>query len=340
MNSKTTLNTVIIQFAVALALLLVSPMMFYVFTRDFFGAYHALLAISPALFISFLIFLINYWIFVPQFYFKNRKLLFFLLNTGIFGLLIILSIFVYINTNGDHLQNYFLFSTTLFISLLFLVGAAALAFSLRNSVRNNILHQQIEEEKRRHTEAELIWLKNQINPHFLFNTLNNISALVEFDKELAQESISQLSNLLRYAMYESSKKLVPLDGEVNFMKNYISLMELRCNNKTNIETNFKINSKNLQIAPLLLVSLIENAFKHGVSSSQTSFINISLTEENGILNFICKNSNHAKGETDKSGSGIGLINMQRRLDILYPKKYVWDQTCNNQEFKIAIQIEL
>lgn len=340
MARSSTFNTVMIQVAVAFGMLLITPMMLYVFTRDFQGAYFSLFAIAPSLIVSFSIFLLNYWWFVPKFYFQNKKLIFFLLNLSLFGILNILSIIVYINSVGDPLQTSFIFSTTLFIYLLFLVGAAALAYSLRNSQRNNLLRKQIEEEKRRHTEAELVWLKNQINPHFLFNTLNNISALVEFDKELAQDSISQLSSLLRYAMYESSKPLVPLEGEVNFMNDYISLMQLRCNSRTKIVTDFRISSKQILIAPLLLISLIENAFKHGVSASKPSFITITLIEENGNVNFICINSNHAKGDLDKSGSGIGLTNMRRRLDILYPGKYEWNQNSNEEEFKIAIKIEL
>lgn len=340
MTRNKTLHTVLIQIAVALSLLLLTPMMLFVFTRDYIGAYHSLLAILPAIIVSFLIFLLNYWIFVPLFYFKNKKIGFFLSNIGIFGILTLLSISIFINAVGDPMQTAFIFSTTLFVSLFFLVGAAALAFSLRNSLRNNLLRQQIEEEKRRHTEAELVWLKNQINPHFLFNTLNNISALIEIDKELAQDSISQLSSLLRYAMYESSKPFVPLEGEISFMKDYISLMELRCNNRTTVETNFEINQKSLNIAPLLLVSLIENAFKHGVSSNQPSRISIKLKEEYGILNFECVNTNHAKGETDKSGSGIGLANMRRRFDILYPGKYHWNQKSDEKEFNVSIDIEL
>ena len=340
MARSSILETVSIQIGVALSLLLLPPMMLFVFTRDFWGAYHSLMAILPALFLCFLIFLLNYWLFVPQFYFKNKKIIFFLCNGGIFVLLTLLSIYIYINAIGDPRQTSFIFSTTLFIALLFLVGAAALAFSWRNSIRNTMLREQIEEEKRRHTEAELVWLKNQINPHFLFNTLNNISALVELDKELAQESISRLSSMLRYAMYESSKALVPLEGEVNFMKDYIALMELRCNSRTKVESTFEIKSRSINIAPLLLISIIENAFKHGVSARQTSFIAISLKEEKGILNFECVNSNHAKDEKDKSGSGIGLVNMRRRLDLLYAGKYLWDQKSTDGEFKVSIKIEL
>ncbi|MDE6543791.1 MAG: histidine kinase [Muribaculaceae bacterium] len=227
-----------------------------------------------------------------------------------------------------------------FFAILFLAGAAALAMALRNAARARALKEQMEEEKRRHTEAELVWLKNQLNPHFLFNTLNNISSLVVFDAERAQESISRLSDLLRYAMYESAKPTVSLLMEVDFMKDYISLMSLRCNDRTTVSTHFEVASPSIQIAPLLLVSLIENAFKHGVSASRHSEISISLIEDGGVLTFMCTNTDHAKGADDNSGSGIGLVNMRRRLELLYNDRYEWVQTSDDNRFNITIKIRL
>lgn len=227
-----------------------------------------------------------------------------------------------------------------FMTLMFFGGAAALAFAARNSVRTKALKEQMQEEKRRHAEAELVWLKNQLNPHFLFNTLNNISALVAFDAEQAQDSISRLSDLLRYAMYESAKPSVALPMEVDFMKDYISLMSLRCNSRTTVTTNFDISSPGAHIAPLLLISIIENAFKHGVSANRASEINISMLEKDGLLTFECSNTNHAKGADDNSGSGIGLANMRRRLDLLYAGRYEWEQSDSDGIFSIKIKIRL
>ena len=151
--------------------------------------------------------------------------------------------------------------------LVFNIVIAAIAIGILHFIRVRKIKQQLQEEKTKNTEAELAWLKNQINPHFLFNTLNNISSLTQIDADAAQDAIAQLSDLLRYAMYETNKKMVPIDGEVEFMRNYIALMKLRCNEKTEVTTTFDIK-QNMEIAPLLFISLVENAFKHGVSSSR------------------------------------------------------------------------
>ena len=161
----------------------------------------------------------------------------------------------------------------------------------------------------------MAWLKNQLNPHFLFNTLNNISSLTQIDADEAQNSIGELSDLLRYALYENATKRGPLSGEIDFMKNYISLMALRCDKNVKITTHFDTSNTALTIAPMLFLSPIENAFKHGVSNGKPSFIDISLTEDKGLVLFSCQNSNYPKGNCDRSGSGIGTENYAQTLGI-------------------------
>lgn len=335
-----TLYTILIQILVVVAILLSLPLMLYLFTRNYKEALGSLIGVTPAMIVSFIIFMLNYWLFVPLFYHRHKRLQFYLLNVLIYLVIIVTTILIISGSIGYYSINIFILGSSLFITLMFLVGAAALALALRNSLRNKMLREQIAEEKRRHTEDELNWLKNQINPHFLFNTLNNISALVTLDADRAQDCISRLSDLLRYAMYETSKPSVPLMKEVDFMKDYVSLMKLRCNDRTKVNSCFEIESKNARIAPLLLISLIENAFKHGVSSNLPSEISISMTEKDGSLTFECYNSNHAKDKSDHSGSGIGLKNMHRRLDLIYGEKYEWIQTSDKDTFGIIIKIEL
>ena len=196
----------------------------------------------------------------------------------------------------------------------------------------------VQEEKAKNTEAELAWLKSQINPHFLFNTLNNISSLTQIDSDAAQNAIAQLSDLLRYAMYETNKPKVPLDGEVEFMRNYIDLMKLRCNEKTIVNYQLSIINDQFEIAPLLFVSLIENAFKHGVSSSRPSSIDIRLEQTDNQIVFTCDNTNYPKDDTDRSGSGIGLENTRRRLELMYPDSYSWEQSLQNDRYHVRITI--
>ena len=223
---------------------------------------------------------------------------------------------------------------------------AAIAIGIRHFIRTRQIRQQLKEEKAKNTEAELAWLKNQINPHFLFNTLNNISSLVQIDADKAQDAIAQLSDLLRYAMYETNKNTVPLQGEVEFMRNYVELMKLRCNEKTEVNSTFNVQRSTLEIAPLLFISLIENAFKHGVSSSRDSRIDIGLEIDqqpnaNGnLLIFTCENTNFPKTDSDRSGSGIGLENTRRRLDLIYKDRYTWEQTLEDNIYKVRITIKL
>lgn len=151
----------------------------------------------------------------------------------------------------------------------------------------------------------------------------------------------QLSDLLRYAMYETNKPKVPISGEVEFMKNYIELMKLRCNEMTTVTSQFSVFSSQLEVAPLLFISLIENAFKHGMNSNAPATIDISLTQEGDHLVFNCDNTNNPKPTKDRSGSGIGLDNTRRRLDLLYPGCYTWEQAITPENiYHVKITIRL
>ena len=196
-----------------------------------------------------------------------------------------------------------------------------LAIGLQYMERYSALKEAEAKQKQKASEAELSWLKNQLNPHFLFNTLNNISSLTQFDSDRAQESIGQLSDLLRYALYETEEAFVPLASEVEFMENYISLMSLRCNDLTTVEQDFEVSSENIRIAPLLFISILENAFKHGVNARSKSFVNVSLRRSGDDIIFRCENSLFEKAGTDRIGSGIGIENLRRRLELIYPLRH-------------------
>ena len=184
--------------------------------------------------------------------------------------------------------------------------------------------------------AELTWLKHQLNPHFLFNTPNNISSLTQIDPDKAQESIGQLSDLLRYALYDSEAEKVPLAAEVEFMSNYIDLMALRCNELTTVTKELEAPQGNVQVAPLLFISLVENAFKHGVNARYSSFVHVIMRYEDGTLVFICENSLFEKQGSDHIGSGIGLENMKRRLELLYPGRYRYKQKAEDGKYTVEV----
>ena len=188
--------------------------------------------------------------------------------------------------------------------------------------------------------AELTWLKHQLNPHFLFNTLNNISSLTQIDPDKAQESIGQLSDLLRYALYDSEADKVPLTEEMEFMDNYIDLMALRCNELTKVEKSLERPQQSVEVAPLLFISLVENAFKHGVNARYPSFVRIGMRYADGKLLFQCQNSLFEKQGSDHIGSGIGLENMKRRLELLYPGKYSYKQQADENTYTVEVVLSI
>lgn len=191
-------------------------------------------------------------------------------------------------------------------------------------------------------ESELRNLKNQLNPHFLFNTLNNIYSLIAIAPDKAQKSVHDLSHLLRYVLYDNNDKEVLLEKDLDFVANYIELMRLRLT--SNVDLNVNIQRTGLddkKIAPLLFISLIENAFKHGVSPSKKSFINIDIRlENNNEIKCKVENTYFPKDETDKSGSGIGLRNLEKQLSILYPGNFVFNLTHDNETFVATLNIKL
>ena len=232
----------------------------------------------------------------------------------------------------------FAFIYQVLFHLLLNVLTVALAAGMSYIIRSIDINYKYEAQKRNAAEAELSWLKNQLNPHFLFNTLNNISSLTVIAGDKAQESIAQLSDLLRYVLYETDKEMVPLNGEVDFMKDYIDLMKLRCNGKTQVSIDMDLPSGNAQIAPLLFISIIENAFKHGVNSRMDSFVDISMKAQGEDLVFQCSNSLFEKPKTDMAGSGIGIQNMQKRLDLIYPGQYEFSYGPQNDRYSSTLRI--
>ena len=177
------------------------------------------------------------------------------------------------------------------------------------------------ELERERAEAELSNLKSQLNPHFLFNTLNNIYSLIAFSPEKAQEAVHDLSRLLRYVLYESNQPLVPIEKDLDFLRNYIELMRIRLPRHVDLQTDIEAATPGVMIAPLLFISLVENAFKHGVSNSQPSFIQITIRQAGDAISCSIRNSYFPKTAGDKSGSGIGLSNLEKRLSLLYPECY-------------------
>ncbi|MBQ8441987.1 MAG: histidine kinase [Bacteroides sp.] len=194
------------------------------------------------------------------------------------------------------------------------------------SLRWRETEERLIEAERQKADAELKNLKNQMNPHFLLNTLNNIYALIAFNSEKAQEAVLELSKMLRHILYDNQSAKVSLEKELEFINNYISLMRIRLSKSVKISVKLNQGPRPLQIAPLIFISLIENAFKHGISPTEESFISINIHgEADGKITCEIMNSNFPKNESDKSGSGIGLEQVQQRLELSYPNLYEWNK---------------
>jgi len=316
-----------------LSLVLLSPgLISYVTSNDATVVWDSLKISAYWLAPAVIVYLINFYLCVPFLWFRHRFWLFGLVNAML--IMACNSHIIYNNINSLPDVYRAGYSSLLIISLLVNLMAIGIALSIQYVMRQS-------EKKQKKVEAELAWLKNQINPHFLFNTLNNISSLAQIDGDETQEAIMQLSDLLRYAMYETNKPKVPLEGEVEFMRNYIELMKLRCNEMTEIRSEFIVHNSKIEIAPLLFISLIENAFKHGMNSNAPATIDINMVQTDSTLVFTCDNTNNPKPSKDRSGSGIGLENTRRRLNLIYPNHYQWEQTITPENiYHIKITLEL
>ena len=286
-------------------------------------------------FCSFLTFYINYLYLIPRYLFKKKTFWFLLQNAVlIVGMVLLIrfghSLFF---TNPPVMMNRpnmppppMMLGRWMFMGrdLVMMTFIVCLSTGVRISIRWRKTEERLIEIEQQKTDAELKNLKNQLNPHFLLNTLNNIYALIAFNAEKAQDSVLELSKLLRHVLYDNQQSLVPLQKELDFISNYISLMRIRLSKSVSISVNLNAGNRPLEIAPLIFISLIENAFKHGISPTEESFISISVMgHDDGKVTCEIINSNFPKNVTDKSGSGIGLEQVKQRLELSYPNQYEW-----------------
>jgi LytS/YehU family sensor histidine kinase len=228
-----------------------------------------------------------------------------------------------------HLFNYAF--TSLFL-IFFSMGMRVLE---RHS-QTEKLQKELEREK---LNSELAFLKNQISPHFFFNTLNNIYSLISINAEDSQKAVLKLSKLMRYLLYDSEHGNTKLSNEIDFMNNYIDLMKLRMSHKINLSVSFPEKYDDINIPPLIFIPFIENAFKHGISYREKSFIEISMTTTKESISFRCSNSLVKTREGNESGhSGIGLENVNKRLTLLFPGKHEMKINKSDKEFEVLLQI--
>ncbi|HJS54697.1 MAG TPA: histidine kinase [Chitinophagaceae bacterium] len=276
---------------------------------------------------------------------KRKRILLYLVS-----LAIIVALFSWINYNFfakwsvKLLPNYFFISYFAFKEIIFFFTSYIIITSLLKLSKSwfwvSELEKELLEKEKQKTEIELKALKAQINPHFFFNTLNSIYSMALDKDERLPNTILQLSELMRYFLYESKDNFIPLQKELAVVDNYIALQKIRVGEQVDIETKKAGQVNNQQIAPLLLITFLENAFKHSAKrTSEKSFIRLSTETEKNKLLFSVENS---KGIVDeiKTGEygGLGLENIKRQLELLYPKKHIL--TIKNMPDSFAVELQL
>lgn len=227
-----------------------------------------------------------------------------------------------------------------FFLIYFLIILCAVFLHVQQWNRKLLWEAEIQAKEKASNELER--LKGQLNPHFLFNTLNNISSLSAFDPDATQISISKLSDMLRYVLYDSSAAQVPLHKDLDFLQNYIDLMNIRYVDTLKLDVQLQTSHPELMVPPMLCISLLENAYKYGASSLHPCFITVQLVESETELTFIVRNSLLTTEELNsKYKGGIGFDNLEKRLELLFPGEHLLSYgEIGDGEFESKLTIHL
>ncbi|WP_407520741.1 histidine kinase [Lacibacter sp. MH-610] len=291
--------------------------------------------------LALMVYLTNYLL-IPKLLYKKKYILFALA----FIVLITTSSLVKMNVLGRIMNNPNLLSFSgnwkarIYDNVIphFFLVLAGVAFKLMFDFIE--MQKKMAEMAKEKAEAELSFLKSQINPHFLFNSLNAVYFLIDKENKEAREALHRFSEMLRYQLYEAGGNKIPIEKEIDFLKDYVHLQKLRKDENYKVEFNTSAEVKGFSIEPLLLLSFVENAFKH-ISHKQDAenFVNIHLHRSNGQMLFDVTNSKEEQLNAEMPG-GIGLKNVQRRLELLYPGKYELQIENKPEIFKVHLKLKL
>jgi len=277
-----------------------------------------------------ILFYVNMYVLVPRFLFRGKNIAYCLSVVSILAIMAIGGYF-FNPFNKGHGLNIPLFS---FLTVLLLAASASIKL-FQKGMRDNQLIYELQQSK---TYAELEQLKNQINPHFLFNMLNNANVLTKKDPEKASQVLMKLSDLLRYQLYDSAREKVLLTSDIHFLEDFLNLEKIRRDS-----FDFLISKEGdlsgVQIPPLLFISFVENAVKHNNDPSKTSYVNLFFDVRHNKLFFKCVNSKPALKPDDKSG-GLGLANIRRRLELLFPESHSLRVEDDTETYSATLTINL
>lgn len=296
-----------------------------------------------------IIFVINNALLAPKFFFQKRYLAYVVIS-----FVMLTAIFYPIEHYQDELRlleypdvtNYFIHGRASFTDLAWywnvLLGLFMMATncSIKFIFRSMQAEQKMVAMERHALQAEMDYLKYQINPHFFMNTLNNIHAMIDIDSEAAKEIVIELSKMMRYVLYDSEKQQTNLEQEVQFTENYVELMRVRY--PSDVDVRFDVQRPlpvDAKVPPLLPIVFVENAFKHGVSYNRPSFVHIRLHCEDGKAVCEVRNSRHKNMQVEKGG--VGLENVRKRLDLLFGKDYeLLTDDSREDEYSVKLSIPM
>jgi hypothetical protein len=319
------------------------------------GDQHRLYQFYIHTFSAVLIFYIGYLWLVPRFFLQDKKAIYLVILVGLILATYGITSFInetllsdpirdakflenYRKVTGENTPPFKVFGFFNHVVASILISGFAMGLAVMEKLKQNEKKQkELEKEK---LNSELAFLKNQVSPHFFFNTLNNIYSLIGIDGPTAQDSVLKLSKLMRYLLYESEHGETQMSHEIDFMNNYIDLMKLRLSPRVELQIEFPEEFQDFTIPPLLFVPFIENAFKHGINSRDRSFINIRMEIKNEQISFIAENSMGKSSQTgDLQHSGIGLENVRKRLALLFPDKHELVIKQDEAVFQVQLSIQ-
>jgi Histidine kinase len=347
-------KAVLLLYAILWLLVLISPYLRYMQDIGVNG-WNKMIGDWTNLFLLLLLFLINLFVLVPKLLFNDKRIQYFVIVTVMIFSVAVISLIIHPigppqppgmgNPPPDlqpvrsyDLQS--LLGTILnnLITALLIIGSST-ALELEYKWRSEQkLRKDAEKEQ---LKTSLALLRHQVSPHFLMNTLNNIHSLVEMDAAKAQEAIERLSTLMRYLLYDSAQNTIELKKEIEFIHSFISLMQLRHSDEVEVRVVVPAQVPEMKIPPMLFISLLENAFKHGVCYPFKSFIDFELQLSDSNLNCTIRNSKHkVQSKSQDEYSGIGLDNIKKSLKLLYQENFRLEIVEDEKEFVINLEIPL
>jgi sensor histidine kinase YesM len=292
--------------------------------------------------LAMLIYLTNYLL-IPYLLYKKKYLSF----TFCFLVMIVVSSYSKMQVIGNILDNpamYALSADNLKARIydnvlphIFLVIAGGAIKLIADYTR---MQQRLAEIAKEKAETELEFLKSQINPHFLFNSLNSVYFLIDKDNKEARDTLHKFSDMLRYQLYEINGTRIPIEKEIAYLKDYVALQKLRKEDTIDMQLNFAADVNGFSVEPLLFIPFVENAFKHiSTHSTKSNFIKIDLVRLNGHVDFTVQNSRDGIRTTEQPG-GIGLNNVKRRLELLYPGKHDLKIQSNETSYLVHLKLKI